>query len=107
MPPHDRWMTTNLRRACNTVRAMTLRRFLIAWLAVSCAHAPSQPSAPATFARFADKFSADAFPRAPPRATRVGLHEHDGSLEDLSRPAIEERIATLKREQQQLAAIRR
>ncbi|HEY5675981.1 MAG TPA: DUF885 domain-containing protein, partial [Myxococcales bacterium] len=30
-----------------------------------------------------------------------------GSLEDLSRPAIEERIATLKRQQQELAAIRR
>src|SRR5512140_3342273 len=85
---------------------MTLHRVLLASLLLSCAHA-SQPSAPPTFARFADEYFADAFARAPSRATRVGLHDRDGSLEDLSRPAIEERSATLKREQQQLAAIRR
>jgi hypothetical protein len=59
------------------------------------------------FSRFADEHFADAFARAPSRATRVGLHEHDGTLDDLSRGSIEERIATLHREQQQLAAIRR
>ncbi|HEY6909273.1 MAG TPA: DUF885 family protein, partial [Myxococcales bacterium] len=85
---------------------MTLRHVLLASLLLSCAHA-SQPSAPATFAQFADEYFADAFAHAPSRATRVGLHDRDGSLEDLSRSAIEERIATLKREQRQLAAIRR
>src|SRR5512140_802747 len=86
--------------------AMTLHRSLIASLALSCAHA-SQPVAPATFSRFADDYFADAFARAPSRATRVGLHDRDGSLEDLSHSAIEDRIETLKREREQLAAIRR
>ncbi|HET7787577.1 MAG TPA: DUF885 domain-containing protein [Myxococcales bacterium] len=81
---------------------MTLLRSLL----LSCAHA-AKPSAPLTFARFADEYFAEQFARAPSRATRVGLHEHDGALEDLSRSAIEERIAALKREQEQLAGIRR
>ncbi len=84
---------------------MTFRRFLIASLALSCAHA--SPPAPATFSRFADEYFAASFARSPSRATRVGIHDSDANLDDLSRAGIEARVAELKQEQQELAAIRR
>ena len=84
---------------------MSTRPWLAAILCLSCAH--SRPQPPATgFSAFADAYFAKAFARAPSRATRTGLHDTDGKLEDRSRAAIEQNIAELKAEAAELAAIR-
>lgn len=90
---------------------MTTRILAAGLLAASCAHAPPQaaPSqaSSAELARFVDDYFASAFAYSPSRATRTGFHEGDAKLEDLSRPAIEARIAELKRQQARLAALQR
>lgn len=86
---------------------MTRRPLLIALVAASCTHAPPPSAAPKDFGQFADAWFASVFARAPSRATRTGFHQYDDKLEDLSRAAIEARIAELKDQQQTLTAIRR
>ncbi len=48
------------------------------------------------FARFVDDYFAARFDTYPSEATSVGLHEHDGRLEDLSRERVQKRVAQLK-----------
>src|SRR5205085_4249263 len=92
--------------------AMKIRPVLFAALALSCTHASPQAetkaaAAPASkLAEFADAYYAASFARGPSRATRVGFHEYDMKLEDLSRAATESRIAELRNELQQLQAVR-
>ena len=50
----------------------------------------------AKFARFVDLYFASRFEARPTEGTAAGLHQHDGRLEDLSRPKILARIAELK-----------
>ena len=91
------------------------RPLLAALLAAGCVHAPAgapavrpAPAAgPGEFAQFVDAYFAAAFAYSPSRATRTGFHEYDGKLEDLSRGAIEARIAQLHAQQQQVEALRR
>ena len=70
-------------------------------LLLACAHprAPS-PAAPAPvaqdFARLVDAYFDAAFAYAPSAGTAVGLHAHDGALEDLSRGRVLARIAELR-----------
>jgi uncharacterized protein (DUF885 family) len=54
------------------------------------------------FNHFADDYFAKGFARSPSRATRVGFHESDAKLEDLSRAAIEAHIEELHQEQADL-----
>ena len=65
-----------------------------------CASTSTPPVKPATasgdFAKFVDDYFAARFAASPSFATRAGIHEHDGELEDLSRAGIERRLATLK-----------
>jgi len=82
-------------------------RLLAPLLLAACAHAPTAV-APPDFSRFAESYFAAVFARAPSLATRVGFHEgNDGRLEDLSRAAIDARVAELHGLQDQNAAIRR
>ncbi|MCA1825469.1 MAG: DUF885 domain-containing protein [Myxococcales bacterium] len=82
-------------------------RALAVLLAIGCTHA--SPPAPATpdFATFVDGYYKMRFARLPSLATRVGLHDGDANLEDLSRAGIETRIAELKDALARLQAIRR
>ena len=89
---------------------MPFPRPLIALLlALSCAHArsPEPRGSSPEFAQLVDEYFAARFAYAPSRATAVGFHELDASLEDLSRERIEEQIAGLKRFQARLSAIDR
>jgi len=78
-------------------------------LALSCAHAkaPDRPATSPEFSRFVDDYFASRFAYAPTRATRVGFHEYDDKLEDLSRDRIESQVADLKTFQARLSAIDR
>lgn len=61
-----------------------------------CAHAPPTPPAapvPTDFSRLVDAYFDAAFAFSPSWGTAVGLHAHDGALEDLSRPRVEARAA--------------
>jgi uncharacterized protein (DUF885 family) len=83
------------------------RRFCLAIVVLGCTHTQSQPAQPKDFAAFADAYFAASFARSPARATRVGIHDYDGKLDDLSRAGVDARIAALKDQQTQLEAIRR
>ena len=85
------------------------RPFIVLLLALSCAHArsPEQRGSSPEFAQLVDEYFAARFAYAPSRATAVGFHELDASLEDLSRERIEEQIAGLKRFQARLSAFDR
>src|SRR5215470_16157076 len=48
------------------------------------------------FAKLVDDYFAARFAASPSFATRAGIHEHDGELEDFSRSAIAARLASLK-----------
>jgi uncharacterized protein (DUF885 family) len=50
------------------------------------------------FARFVDDFFATRFASRPTEGTQAGLHEYDSKMPDLSREAIEKRIAELHAE---------
>jgi uncharacterized protein (DUF885 family) len=86
---------------------MNLRPCFATLLLLGCAHAPQQPAAAKSFAEFVDAYHAAAFASSPSRATRVGIHDYDARLEDLSRAGVEARIAELKDQQRQFAEIRR
>ncbi|GAC1538823.1 MAG: DUF885 domain-containing protein [Myxococcales bacterium] len=86
---------------------MTVRPCPVLLLLLGCAHAPRQPEAVSSFGRFADAYFAAAFARAPSRATRVGIHDHDSRLEDLSRTGVQARIAELRAKQNELAGLLR
>ena len=86
---------------------MLLRFLCVNLLIAGCAHAPGRPSTSGDFGRFADEYFAASFAYSPSRATRTGFHEYDARLEDLSRPAVEKRIAQLEAQQQEIAALRR
>jgi uncharacterized protein (DUF885 family) len=83
------------------------RRLCLAIVVLGCTHTQSQPAQPKDFAAFADAYFAASFARSPTRATRVGIHDYDGKLDDLSRAGVDARIAALKDQQTQLEAIRR
>ena len=78
----------------------TLAALVIMVVWAGCASTPTPPvqSAPASgeFAKFVDDYFAARFAALPSFATRAGVHEHDGELEDLSRGSIEARLASLK-----------
>ena len=86
---------------------MNLRAHLAMLLVLGCAHASPQPSGSTAFARFADGYFAAAFARMPSLATRIGIHDYDAKLDDLSRAAIAARIAALKDQQRGLAELMR
>jgi uncharacterized protein (DUF885 family) len=55
------------------------------------------PSVPASdFGRLVDAYFEAMFAYAPTSATAVGLHAHDGALEDLSRARVEARVAEVR-----------
>jgi len=78
-------------------------------LALSCAHAKAldRPATSPEFSTFVDDYFASRFAYAPTRATRVGFHEYDEKLEDLSRDRIESQVADLKTFQARLSALDR
>src|SRR5882762_5172719 len=93
-----------------TVLAMSSPTGMTALLLVlSCAHAraPDRPATSPDFSTFVDDYFASRFAYAPTRATRVGFHEYDDKLEDLSRERIESQVADLKTFQARLSAIDR
>src|SRR5690242_16805177 len=77
-----------------------------ALLLFGCTHTPAPAPPPESFASFVDAYYAAAFARSPARATRVGLHQTDDRLDDVSRAAYEARIAELKDELARLSRIR-
>jgi uncharacterized protein (DUF885 family) len=83
-----------------------MKTLLLALVAVACTHTPSAPQ-PQEFAKFVDAYYAAQFRRQPSRATRIGIHDYDDKLEDLSRAGYESRIAELKDQLAQIQAIRR
>jgi len=63
----------------------------------ACSSASPRRAAEGDLAALADRYFEDVyFKYSPTRATRAGLHDHDGRLEDFSRGAIEAQIAALK-----------
>jgi uncharacterized protein (DUF885 family) len=86
---------------------MNVRPCLATLLLLGCAHAARQPAPSKSFAEFVDAYYAAAFARSPSRATRVGVHDYDSKLDDLSRAGVEARIAELKDQRRQLAEIQR
>src|SRR5262249_15828902 len=89
-----------------------MRTTLAALLFAACASSPTPPvqtAAPPSgdFARFVDDYFAARFAILPSFATRVGIHEHDGELEDLSHARIERRLASLKASAARLDALDR
>lgn len=69
--------------------------------------APEKVPAPKQFARFVDKHFDAWFANRPTSATRAGLHQHDGELEDMSRAHLEARAKGLETELNELHAIER
>jgi uncharacterized protein (DUF885 family) len=70
------------------------------------AQVPSAASAPdAAFSKFVDDYFAARFTARPTEGTNAGLHEYDSKMPDLSRVAIDARVATLKAELASLTAI--
>jgi uncharacterized protein (DUF885 family) len=61
--------------------------------------------APLEFARFVDDYFASRFKARPSEGTAAGLHQYDFALDDLSRPAVEARIAELKGQLARLGTI--
>lgn len=82
------------------------RLTLAAILVLSCSHGQPAPSKAGSFPEFVDAYYAAVFARSPSLATRTGIHDYDDRLDDLSRGAIERRIAELKDQQQKLAGLR-
>jgi uncharacterized protein (DUF885 family) len=74
---------------------------------LGCVGAAQAGDANADFARLVDRYFAARFAGAPSAGTAAGLHEYDDRLEDLSRAAIERRIAELKELAAALSAIDR
>src|SRR5262245_36796869 len=90
------------------MKRQTLPALSAVALAASCVLWPSATSAASDdFSRFVDDFFAAQFRAQPSSGTEAGLHEYDGTLEDLSRARIEARIAELKTLQARLAAFDR
>src|SRR5437016_7604691 len=87
--------------------AMRIRLLAVIALLASCTHTSAPAPASMSFAEFVDAYYAARFARLPSLATRVGLHEGDAKLEDLSRAGVEARIAELKDYLGRLDAIRR
>ena len=86
--------------------------FAIAVLSASAlllAQAPSNPASASdqAFAKFVDDYFAARFADRPTEGTAAGLHEYDSKMPDLSRAAIDRRVATLKGELGGLGAIDR
>ncbi|HWM86749.1 MAG TPA: DUF885 domain-containing protein [Kofleriaceae bacterium] len=69
--------------------------------------AAGAPGKGAEFIRFVDDYFAARFAFEPTSGTEVGLHEHDGALEDRSRQRIDARVAELEALRSRLAAIDR
>jgi uncharacterized protein (DUF885 family) len=65
------------------------------------------PAAAGALESFADDYLADYFAAHPVRATQLGIHEHDGSLPDLSAPAVRARVKALRAYLKRLLAIER
>lgn len=63
-------------------------------------------AAASDFSKFVDDYFDARFEFRPADATASGFHQYDAHLGDLSAPAIQKRIATLKRQQTRLAALR-
>jgi uncharacterized protein (DUF885 family) len=63
----------------------------------ACSSAPPRSAPDGDLSALADRYFEDVyFKYSPTRATRAGLHQYDGRLEDYSRGAIEAQIAALK-----------
>jgi uncharacterized protein (DUF885 family) len=73
------------------------------------AQAPPAPGSASdqVFAKFVDEYFAARFADRPTEGTAAGLHEYDSKMPDLSRAAIERRVATLKAELASLTALDR
>jgi uncharacterized protein (DUF885 family) len=96
---------------------MIARRFAVPFLlvaacaiAAACAHPgprPTPSAADPALARIVDEYFAAKFAFEPSTATAVGLHQHDGALEDRSAARIAARIAELHGFRDRLAALDR
>lgn len=81
-----------------------MRRALLASVVLfACTPAKSPTKPEASFAQYVDAHFAALLSYKPTRATYVGIHEHDGQLEDLSRARIDARIGELKNELEAIA----
>jgi uncharacterized protein (DUF885 family) len=67
---------------------------VLPFLLLACGD-PEQEQARAQYGTFVDAFLAWHFADQPVRATRLGIHDHDHALPDLSRPGQERRTADL------------
>ncbi len=85
---------------------MSLRLILVASMALAWAAAVSA-GAPSAFSRFVDDYFAARFQAHPSEGTAAGLHHYDPDLDDLSKPAVDRRIAELKEQLARLGAIDR
>jgi uncharacterized protein (DUF885 family) len=59
------------------------------------------------FTEFADRYLKSSFEFMPPTASGLGLHEYDGRTPDLSKEAIQERIAGIRQALDEMASIDR
>lgn len=78
-----------------------------ALLAVALVSAQAPPTSDPAFGKFVDDYFAARFAANPLQGTAAGFHEYDGKMPDLSREAIEKRIAELKAHLERLSALDR
>ncbi len=84
-----------------SLRLIFVASMVLAWAAAVSAGAPSD------FSRFVDDYFAARFQAHPSEGTAAGLHHYDPDLDDVSRPAVEKRIAELKEQLARLGAMDR
>jgi hypothetical protein len=85
---------------------VSLRLLLVVSMVLASAAAVSA-GAPSDFSRFVDDYFAARFQAHPSEGTAAGLHEYDSALDDLSKPAVDKRVAELKEQLARLGAIDR
>jgi uncharacterized protein (DUF885 family) len=72
----------------------------------ACSSAPPRSAPDGDLSALADRYFEDVyFKYSPTRATRAGLHQYDGRLEDYSRGAIEAQIGALKEFERRFQAV--
>ena len=69
------------------------------------AQAPAPTTSDAAFSKFVDDYFSARFAARPTEGTAAGLHEYDSKMPDLSRAAIDARVATLRGELRTLTSM--
>src|SRR6478672_237040 len=91
-------------------RAFVLAVVTASTLAAACgAREPKAPAAPSEDALFTDtahQYLEDLYRRQPTRATDLGIHKYDDRLEDYSKKAVDEEVASAKAFRERIDAIR-